>query len=430
MKIAPSSPVTRDRNRPKPRWAARGLAGLLSLTLLGCATLNSTANDAPSSPPAASPDDSSAEPEINPEMGSDAVAIADPVSVQPTTVLDGLEHPWGMVWLPDGTLLITERPGRLRAVRNGELDPTPIPGIPNLLAAGQGGLLDITIHPNFEDNRWVYIAYSDGTRDANQTLVGRAEFDGQQLTNWTVVFEVGRTKPDTQHFGARFTWLPDETLLVAIGDGGNPPVRLDGELIRNQAQNLNSRLGKIVRINADGSIPADNPFVNDANADDAIWSYGHRNIQGMAIDPVTEAVWATEHGARGGDELNWVRPGENYGWPIVTHSREYTGGEITSERSRPGMVDPSLVWTPAKAPSGLAIYRGDRIPQWQGHLFAGGLQSQEVLRIQVDEAGTVIDQEAIAIGQRVRDVREGPDGLIYVLTDAGNGRLIRLDVSN
>ncbi|TVQ18876.1 MAG: PQQ-dependent sugar dehydrogenase [Leptolyngbya sp. DLM2.Bin15] len=392
---------------------------------MGCSTPNFSAE--PDDPPATEQGDPQAEVIETDEETDEAVAIADPVSVQPVTVMENLEHPWGMAWLPDGTLLVTERPGRLRIVRDGDLDPNPVPGLPDLLSVGQGGLLDIAVHPQFDENRWVYFTYSDGTRDANQTLVGRAEFDGTTLQNWTVVFEVGRTKPDTQHFGARMAWLPDTTLLVSIGDGGNPPVRLDGELIRDQAQDLSSRLGKIVRIRDDGSIPADNPFVGDSNADDAVWSYGHRNIQGLDVDPVTEQVWATEHGARGGDELNWVRAGENYGWPVVTHSMEYAGGEISTERSRPGMVDPSLVWTPAKAPSGLLIYRGDRIPQWQGHLFAGGLQSQEVLRIQVDSAGNVVDQEAIAIGQRVRDVRQGPDGLIYVLTDESNGRLLRLE---
>lgn len=404
-------------------------ASFALLALMGCSTPNLSAE--PSDPSATAEGDPQAEvmevDEAVDEEMDEAVAIADPVSVQPVTIMDNLEHPWGMDWLPDGTMLVTERPGRLRIIRDGTLDPTPIPGLPDLLVEGQAGLLDIAVHPKFEDNRWVYFTYSSGDRSANQTRVGRAEFDGTALRNWTVVFEVGRAKPDTQHFGSRLVWLPDDTLLVSIGDGGNPPVQLDGELIRSQAQNLNSRLGKIVRIHDDGSIPDDNPFVGDDAADDAVWSYGHRNIQGLDRDPVTGQVWATEHGSRGGDELNWVRAGENYGWPLVTHSREYTGGEISPDQSRPGMVDPSLVWTPAKAPSGLLIYRGDRIPQWQGHLFAGGLRSQEVLRIQVDSAGNVVDQEAIAIGQRVRDVQQGPDGLIYVLTDDPNGRLVRLE---
>jgi glucose/arabinose dehydrogenase len=346
--------------------------------------------------------------------------------VQQTTVLTGLENPWSLAWLPDGAMLITERPGRLRIARNGKLDPKPIAGVPTVLAEGQGGLMDVSIHPRFAENRFVYLTYSHGTNQANRTRLARATFDGQALSNLQVIFEVAQTKSGTQHFGSRIVWLPDGTMLVAIGDGGNPPIELKGELIRRQAQNLGSHLGKIVRLNDDGSIPKDNPFTETANAEPAVWSYGHRNIQGLAFDPKTQRVWSTEHGSLGGDELNLIRGGENYGWPVVTHSREYTGGEISSERSRPGMVDPKVVWTPAKAPSGLAVYNGDKFSQWQGDLFAGGLVSQDVRRIELDTAGNVVSQQTIEIGQRVRDVRQGPDGLLYVLTDAQNGRLIRL----
>jgi len=347
--------------------------------------------------------------------------------VEPVTVVDGLEHPWGMTWLPDGDLLITERPGRLRRVRDGNLDPTPIAGVPDLFAQGQGGLLDIALHPDFEDNRWVYFAYSDGTPQANRTQVARARLQGATLTDWTVIFTTNLDKPEGQHFGSRLLWLPDDTLLVAIGDGGNPPLQVAGDLARNQAQNPQNHLGSVVRLNDDGSVPDDNPWVNSAEADPRTWSYGHRNIQGLALDPETGDIWATEHGARGGDELNLMKPGENYGWPLVTFSEEYTGGPITTETSRPGMVDPRTHWTPAIAPSGLAIYRGDRYPQWQGHLFAGGLVSQDIRRIEVDSNQNVIDETPISIGQRVRDVRQGPDGFLYVLTDASNGRLIRLE---
>ncbi|WP_297083808.1 PQQ-dependent sugar dehydrogenase [Thermoleptolyngbya sp. C42_A2020_037] len=356
-------------------------------------------------------------------------AIAQQPGIQQTILAENLEHPWGIAWLPNGDMLVTERPGRLRIIRNGRLDPTPIPGVPPVLAVGQGGLLDIALHPQFAENRWVYFTYAHGAVDANQTRVARAQFDGTRLTNWTVLFEVNRAKTQGQHFGSRLAWLPDNTLLVSIGDGGNPPVQLDGDLIRNQAQNLNVHLGKIVRLNDDGSIPVDNPFVNTPNAEPSIWSYGHRNIQGLAFDPETQRVWSTEHGSRGGDELNLIAPGKNYGWPVVTFSREYSGGVISSEQSRPGMVDPRLVWTPATAPSGLAIYRGDRFPEWQGKLFAGGLVSQDVRQIEVDEAGRVVNESSIPIGQRVRDVRQGPDGYLYVLTDAPNGRLIRLGAS-
>ena len=398
---------------------------IAGLALMSCTPSNSAQSElspeATPIPPAA--DSLTANTSAPSTNGSDRSGEA----MQKVIAVDSLERPWGMAWLPDGTLLVTERPGRLRVIRDGVLDPAPVRGVPEVLAVGQGGLLDVSVHPRFAENQWVYFTYSHGTVAANRTRVARARLNGSTLTDWTVIFEVNRSKQSGQHFGSRIVWLPDRTMLVSIGDGGNPPIRLDGEWIRNQAQNLENRLGKIVRLNDDGSVPADNPFVGKPDADSAVWSYGHRNIQGMAFDPVSKKVWVTEHGARGGDELNRIEPGENYGWPVVTHSREYSGGEISSERSRPGMVDPLVVWTPATAPSGLMVYRGDRFPQWQGDLFAGGLVSKDVRRIKLDGAGTVVSQTSIPIGQRVRDVRQGPDGSIYILTDESNGRLIRLE---
>lgn len=400
------------------------------LMLVSCMPSSDSVEPA-SSPEAPSPAVAADNPAVssadNASTDNSGDAIAQAETVQQVTLVDSLEHPWGMAWLPDGALLVTERPGRVRIIREGVLDPTPVSGVPEVLASGQGGLMDVSVHPQFAENPWVYFTYAHGTSAANQTRVARARFDGSALSDWTVIFEVNRTKSGGQHFGSRITWLPDDTMLVSIGDGGNPPTQLDGALIRNQAQNLDSQLGKIVRLNDDGSVPADNPFAGTPDADAAVWSYGHRNIQGLAFDPVTDQVWVTEHGSLGGDELNQVNPGENYGWPVVTHSREYSGGEISSERSRPGMVDPRLVWTPAIAPSGLMMYQGDRFPQWQGDLFAGGLVSQTVLRIDLDAAGTVASQTPIDIGQRVRDVRQGPDGLIYILTDESDGRLVRLE---
>jgi aldose sugar dehydrogenase len=266
-----------------------------------------------------------------------------------------------------------------------------------------------------------------GSQNANRTRLVRAKLAGNTLQDLKVIFEVSQEKSDGQHFGSRIAWLPDGTLLLAIGDGGNPPVELAGDLIRKQAQNLRSHLGKIVRLKDDGSVPPDNPFVNTKNADPKVWSYGHRNIQGLAYDPTKKRVWATEHGARGGDELNLSEAGKNYGWPIVTHSQEYFGGEISRERSRAGMVAPKVVWTPSIAPSGLAIYTGDRFPAWQGDLFAGGLVGKGIRRMDLNDSGNVQGQEEIPIGQRVRDVRQGPDGLLYVLTDESNGRLLRLE---
>ncbi|MGB3135752.1 MAG: PQQ-dependent sugar dehydrogenase [Nodosilinea sp.] len=388
------------------------------LTLAGCAvsTPNSGLAELGPEPTSAIPAQEAAQ-----------AAPARVVDVNPVTLVEGLEHPWSAVWLPNGDILITERPGRLRRVSNGVLEPTPIAGLPDVLALSQGGLLDITLHPRFENNGLVYLAYADGTQQANRTQVARARLEGDTLTDWTVIFTNNRDKSGGQHFGSRLLWLPDETLLVAIGDGGNPPLRLDGELIRAQAQNRQTLLGSVVRITDDGEAPDDNPFVNDSEANPLLWSYGHRNIQGLALDPITNQVWSTEHGSRGGDELNQLEPGKNYGWPVVTYSEEYSGGPVSSEQSRPGMVDPVTYWTPSIAPSGLAVYRGDRYPQWQGQLFAGGLVSKDVKRIELDAEGRVVSEASISIGQRVRTVTQGPDGFLYVLTDDPSGRLIRLD---
>lgn len=393
---------------------------IVGLTLVGCTSSATAPSDA------TPPDEVSSNPSLL-AVPSESAELAQAPTPRPVTLVESLEHPWGLTWLPDGTLLVTERPGRLRIIKDGVLDPTPVGGLPEVLARGQGGLMDVSVHPQFAENQWVYFTYADGTDSANRTQVARARFDGSTLSDWQVIFKVNRTKEGTQHFGSRLVWLADGTLLISIGDGGNPPVELENELIRNQAQDLGSHLGSLVRLNDDGSTPADNPFADAAGADSAIWSYGHRNIQGVAIDSVTGQVWATEHGSRGGDELNRIAAGENYGWPVVTHSREYSGGEISSERSRPGMVDPLVVWTPSIAPSGLAVYRGDQVPQWQGDLFAGGLVSQSIQHIKLDGSGSVFSQTSIDIGQRVRDVAQGPDGFIYVLTDESNGRLIRLD---
>jgi aldose sugar dehydrogenase len=362
-----------------------------------------------------------------PDLKLVAVASTNSTKFKQTTVVEGLERPWSMAWLPDKTMLVTEKVGRLRLIRQGNLLPTPIAGVPKVMSSGQGGLMDVSLHPRFAQNQLIYLTYAHGSQNANRTRLVRAKLAGNTLQDLKVIFEVSQEKSDGQHFGSRIAWLPDGTLLLAIGDGGNPPVELTGDLIRKQAQNLRSHLGKIVRLKDDGSVPPDNPFVNNNNADPKIWSYGHRNIQGLAYDPTKKRVWVTEHGARGGDELNLSEAGKNYGWPIVTHSQEYFGGEISPERSRAGMVAPKVVWTPAIAPSGLAIYTGDRFPAWQGDLFAGGLVGKGIRRIDLNDSGNVQSQEEIPIGQRVRDVRQGPDGLLYVLTDESNGRLLRLE---
>lgn len=340
-------------------------------------------------------------------------------------VVDGLSHPWSLAWLPDGTALITERPGRLRIVRDGRLAPDPVPGTPEVLAYGQGGLLDVSPHPDFAINRLIYLTYATGTKDANRTALARARFDGDRLDDLEVIFRNAHTKRGGQHFGSRILWLPDGGLLMSVGDGGNPPLAFDGANIRDQAQQLGTHFGKILRLRDDGHPHPDNPFIHRLGARAEIYSYGHRNIQGMTLDPFSGQVWANEHGSRGGDELNLIEAGKNYGWPAVTYSREYWGPRISDETSRPGVPEPKVVWTPSKAPSGLALYTGDRYPEWKGDLFSGALKFGQVRRVQL-EGTRAVDKEKLTIGKRVRDVRQGPDGYLYLLTDEPNGALLRI----
>lgn len=342
-------------------------------------------------------------------------------------LVDGLENPWGLAFLPDGTMLVTERPGRLRIVRDGQLLDKPVAGVPAVFSENQGGLLDITVHPKFSQNSFIYFSYSHGTAEANRTRLARARFADDRLTDLKVIFEVSQLKPRGQHFGSRLAWMDDGTLLMSIGDGGNPPTSLNGRHIRDYAQALDSHFGKLLRLNDDGSVPDDNPFVSRDGVKPEIYSYGHRNIQGVAFDPVRKTVWTNEHGALGGDELNRISAGANYGWPLVSHSREYRGGDpVGKSTSAPGKKDPLLVWEVAIAPSGLMLYNGDAFPQWRGDLFSSALMSQDIRRVELDKAGRIIGESALRIGQRVRHVTQGPDGLIYVLTDESHGKLLRM----
>lgn len=344
------------------------------------------------------------------------------------TVLTGLEHPWALAWLPDGSLLLTEKPGRLRLARDGRLTPAPLLDLVPLHPGQSVVLMDVALHPRFAENRLVYFNYGAGTETAAGTRLARARLspDATRLEDFTILHTVKPLKPTFQHLGSRLLWLPDETLLLALGDGGNPPVRLGGALMREQAQRLESQLGKILRLRDDGSAPPDNPFADLPGADPFIWSYGHRNVQGLARDPASDRIWANEHGSRGGDELNLLTPGGNYGWPRATYSIEYTFGTISPHTSLPGMIDPLVVWTPAHAPSGLLYYTGDAFPGWRGDLFSGALKRREIRRIQLDVQGRVLGQQSLPIGARVRDVRQGRDGFLYVLTDEREGRLLRI----
>jgi glucose/arabinose dehydrogenase len=324
-------------------------------------------------------------------------------------------------------MLVTERPGRLRVVQGGKLRAEPVAGIPTVLVQGQAGLLDIAVHPRFAQNRLVYMTLAQGTAQANQTVVARARLseDLSRLEAVEQLYAVPRTKSGGQHFGSRLLFLPDGSLLVSIGDGGNPPLTLDGNPIRLKAQDPGAAFGKVLRLGDDGKPARGNPLAGRSGALPEVYSLGHRNIQGLAWDSARRAVWANEHGALGGDEVNRIAPGRNYGWPSVSRTREYATGADVGLPSAPGMTDPVLLWEVSTAPSGLAIYSGSAFPRWQGDLFSGSLAANDVRRIDLDAAGRVVGETALRVGARVRDVRVGPDGFLYVLTDEKAGRLLR-----
>ena len=339
----------------------------------------------------------------------------------------GLNRPWGIAWLPDGRALVTERGGTLRILGPDGKPGAPVEGVPAVATVGQGGLLDVAVHPRFSANGQVYLSHAVGDPKANMTALSRGVLKGNSLVEVRELFRNPQAKTGGAHFGSRLLWLPDGTLLMSVGDGGNPNIQLDGQNIRNNAQNPNAFFGKVLRLTADGAPAPGNPGADASKGWDArLFSIGHRNVQGLALDSKTGAIWATEHGARGGDELNRLSAGGNYGWPLVTYSMEYSGQPITTERSRPGFRDPVSVWIPSIAASGLAVYRGARLKALDGALLAGGLMSQDVRVIRIGKDGRPTGETRIRIGARVRDVAQGPDGNVYVLTDEEAGRIIRL----
>ena len=339
-------------------------------------------------------------------------------TVDVLTVASGLEHPWSLAFLPDGRMLVSERPGRLRLLAaDGRLSP-PLQGVPEVAAIGQGGLLDIALDPGFPENCWLYLSFSEAGDGGVGTAVYRARFDGERLRDGQVIF---RQEPKLQggaHFGSRLVFDRAGHLFVTVGDRMNWP----------NVQRLDRGQGKLYRIWPDGRIPDDNPFVGRADAIASIWSYGHRNAQGAALHPETGELWETEHGARGGDELNVVRAGRNYGWPVITWGVNYNGEPIGSGKAEmPGMEQPQHYWTPSIAPSGLAFYTATRFPAWQGNLFVGALAHQKLVRLQL-EGERVVHEEILLEGlrRRIRDVRQGPDGYLYLLTDEDDGRVLRV----
>lgn len=337
-------------------------------------------------------------------------------------VATGLDHPWSVAFLPDGRMLVTERPGRLRLVSlTGRLSE-PLEGVPKVFAQGQGGLLDVVLGPQFERDHAVFLSYAEPVDGGARTAVTRAEFaDGPKpaLRNVTRIFAQKDAPAGGNHFGSRLVFARDGTLFVTMGDRFSH---------RDRVQQLDNHYGKIVRIRADGSVPADNPFVNREGALPEIYSYGHRNVQGATLNPMTGDIWTNEHGPQGGDEVNIEKPGANYGWPVITYGREYVTGFTIGEGTVRSDIEPPLwQWTPSIAPSGMAFCTSRRYPDWRGDLFVGSLKFKLVSRLRV-QANRVVHEERLLgnLGERVRDVRQGPDGLLYLLTDESRGRLLRL----
>lgn len=353
-------------------------------------------------------------------------ALATTMSVQAAdhrieTVASGLDHPWSLAFLPGGRMLVTERPGRLRVIEPGpdgqpRLRPEPVAGVPAVLARGQAGLFDVVVDPAFAVNGQVLLSFAHGKPEANHLRVVRARFDGRQLLEVQPVFTSRPAKAETQHFGGRMAWLADGSLLFGMGDGN---------LERTDAQRLHTHLGKMLRIKPDGSVPGDNPFLARADARPEIYSLGHRNPQGLVV--VDGVPYAHEHGSRGGDELNRIESGANYGWPVTTGGIDYTHARITPYRELPGIQPPLVEWTPSIAPAGLAWYDGTLFPAWRGSLFVAALKERSVRRVPLT-GGVPGPQEVLfqELGERIRDVRAGPDGAIYLLTDSPNGRVLRV----
>lgn len=338
-----------------------------------------------------------------------------------TQVVDGLEFPWSIAFLPDERMLVTEKPGRLHIVDGGEL--VEVSGLPDIQATNQGGLLDVLPHYNFEANNYVYLTYSEPGEDGDTyTALGRGELTGNSLENFEVIFRQDRASSPGRHYGSRLAWSPDGYLFMSIGDrGANPP----------RAQDLDDHAGTLLRLNDDGSAADNNPFAGQDGALPEIYSYGHRNIQGLYIDQDTGDIWATEHGPRGGDELNFIEPGNNYGWPTATKGRDYGTEDVFPDaeaRSLENMTDPVYEFLPTHSPSGLVKVTSEHFPNWEGNLLVGGLRGERIRRVVLDDLEVIHEEELLLkeIG-RIRDVRQGPDGYYYVINDGGDAGIYRIE---
>ena len=335
-------------------------------------------------------------------------------------VVEGLEHPWGLAFLPDSRMLITERPGRLRIVaKNGRLEPQAVAGLPPVAAVGQGGLLDVTLHPRFAENGLVYISYVARGEGGFGTKVARGRLAGDRLENVQVIFRMQPKSAGGRHFGSRLVFDREGHLYITLGDRGE----------QERAQRPDDHAGSVIRLHEDGRVPKDNPFVGKAGWKPEKFTLGNRNLQGVALHPQTGLLWTHEHGPQGGDEINVIRGGANYGWPVISYGVEYViGTKIGEGTHKTGMTQPLHYWVPSIAPSGMAFYTGDKFPRWRGDLFVGALRDQMLVRLKLDGEKVVKEERMLkgALG-RLRDVRTGPDGFVYLLTDAPAGALVRLE---
>lgn len=361
-------------------------------------------------------------------MAQEVEPVAEPPAAtgwKTETVVDGLPQPWGMASLADGRMLVTGKKGSLHLVEGKRVRNIPLEGLGSLFTEGQGGLLDIAVHPADKGpNPRIYMTMARGTEEANSTALVQGVFDGKRVHGIKTLFVASPTKRGGQHFGSRIVFLKDGTILMSIGDGGNPPTRVGDMLARDQAQNVRSHNGSILRLTADGKPAPGNPQFGQGALPE-LWSIGVRNIQGMTVDPQGR-VWASEHGPRGGDEINLIQGGKNYGWPLQSYGLDYKTREPIGKRVVAGMVDPLVVWTPSTGASGLTWYTGSAFPAWCGSLFSGGLATEDIRRVAFDAQGKVAKQERLDIGKRVRDVRQGPDGQLYAITDEPKGSLLRI----
>jgi glucose/arabinose dehydrogenase len=351
-----------------------------------------------------------------PEAAQVIETIGAPVRVVP--LFKGLATPWSLAFLPNGDMLITEKAGKLRIVRGGTLDPQPIAGIPEVFAVGQGGLLEVAIHPQFATNQFVYLTYSKGKEKEATTALARGRFDGKALVDVKDLLVTDNWNTGGVHFGSKLAFARDGMLYMTVGERND----------RVRAQNTNIHGGKILRLKDDGTVPPNNPFVGKPGYKPEIYTYGHRNLQGLAVHPDTGALWETEHGPQGGDELNLIQAGKNYGWPVVTLGREYSGEVISAQPAREDIEQPFIFWAPSPGLSGMVIYSGDKFPQWKGQFFLGALAGTGLWRVGMNDKGLAGRELLLgSLKQRIRDVRQGPDGFLYLVVDANPGGLLRVE---